>query len=101
MVFFFFFKIFLMWAIFIEICYKDLIESVTISLQFYISTFWLGGWWDPSSPASDGTCTFCIGRQSLNHWTAREVPMAFFWDHVLVKTASNFYKASTVYQALR
>ena len=91
-----------MWAIFIEICYKDLIEFVTISLQFYILAFCLGGPWGPSSPARDQTCNFCIGRQSLNHWTAREVPMAFFLflDNVLVKTASNFYKASNVYQAL-
>ena len=86
--------------IFIEICYKDLIEFVTISFQFYILTFWLRGPWDPGSPARHRTCTSCIGRQSLHHWTAREIPRAFFWDHVLVKTASNFYKASTVYQAL-
>ena len=30
--------------------------------------------WDLSSLTRDGTCTLCIGRQSLNHWTTREVP---------------------------
>ena len=30
--------------------------------------------WDPSSPTRDWTCTSCIGRRSLNHWTRREVP---------------------------
>lgn len=35
------------------------------------------GTWDPSSPTGDGTCTLCLGRQSLNPWTAREVPLLF------------------------
>ena len=34
--------------------------------------FWLRGMWDLSSPTRDWTRTPCIGRQSLNHWTARE-----------------------------
>ena len=32
------------------------------------------GKWDTSSPTRDWTCTPCIGKQSLNHWTSREVP---------------------------
>ena len=28
--------------------------------------------WDPSSLTRDQTHTLCIGRQSLNYWTARE-----------------------------
>ena len=32
------------------------------------------GMWDLSSPTRDRTCTPCSGRQSLNHWTTREVP---------------------------
>ena len=36
--------------------------------------FWPQGMWDISSPTRDQTHTPCIGRQSLNHWTAREVP---------------------------
>ena len=30
--------------------------------------------WDLSSPTRDQTRTPCIGRRSLNHWIAREVP---------------------------
>ena len=33
--------------------------------------------WDLRSPTRDGTCTLCIGRQSLNHWTARGRPTHF------------------------
>ena len=36
--------------------------------------FWPRGMWDLSSLTRDGTHTPCLGRQSLNHWTAREVP---------------------------
>ena len=58
--FFFFFKVF--------------IEFVTILLLFYVLVFWLRGMWDLSSPTLGRTRTPCIGRQSLNHWTTREVP---------------------------
>ena len=36
--------------------------------------FWFFGPEDLSSLTRDQTCTPCIGRESLNHWTAREVP---------------------------
>ena len=45
----------------------------TILLLFYVLVFWPWGMWDPNSPTQDGTHTPCIGRWSLNHWTAREV----------------------------
>ena len=32
------------------------------------------GMWDLSSPTKDQTHIPCIGRQSLNHWTSREIP---------------------------
>ena len=69
----FVFKIFLMWTIF-----KVFIEFVTILLLFYVLVFWSQGMWDLSSPTRDRTHTPCIGRQSLNHWTAREVPSLWF-----------------------
>ena len=67
----FFFKdfFFLMWTIF-----KVFIEFATMLLLFYILVLWLWGMWDLSSPTRDRTRTPCIGRRSLNHWTAREVP---------------------------
>ena len=46
-----------MWTIF-KVC----IEFVIILLLFYVLT-------------RDRTCTPCIGRRSLNIWTAREVPI--------------------------
>ena len=58
-----------MWTIF-----KVFIEFVTILLLFYVLFFWLQGMWDLSCPTRDRTCTSCIGGQSLNHWTTREVP---------------------------
>ena len=54
-----------MWTIF-----KVFTEFVTILLLFYVLVFWPGGMWDLSSPTRDRTRTPCIGRQSLNHWTA-------------------------------
>ena len=37
--------------------------------------FWPQGMWDLSFPTRYWTCTPCIGRQSLNYWTTREVSM--------------------------
>ena len=50
------------------------IDFVTILLLFYVLVFWPRDMWDLSSLTRDGTHTPCIGRRSLNHWTAREVP---------------------------
>ena len=69
----FFLKIFLMWTIF-----KVFIEFIIILLLFYVLVFWPQGMWDLSSLTRDHTCSSCIGRQSLNHWTAREVPKLGF-----------------------
>ena len=57
--------------------FKVFIELVTV-LNFcfmFWGSFWPGGMWDLSSPTRNQTCnTPCIERESLNHWTAREVP---------------------------
>ena len=37
--------------------------------------FWPQDMWDPSSPIRDQTRTCFTGKQSLNHWTTREVPV--------------------------
>ena len=47
-------------------------------LLFYVLVFWPRGMWDLGSPTRDRTRTLCIGRRSLNHWTAREVPRLIF-----------------------
>ena len=59
-----------MWTIF-----KVFIEFVTILLVFYVLVFLPRGMWDLSSRIRDRTRTPYIGRQSPNHWTAREVPV--------------------------
>ena len=49
-----------------------------IASLFYVLVFWLRGLWDLSSPTTrDRTRTLGTGRQSLNHWTAREVPRSY------------------------
>ena len=59
--------------------FKAFIEFVTILLLlFYVLVFWSRGIWDLSFPTRDRTCTPCIGRRSLTHWTAREVPVIIF-----------------------
>ena len=70
-----------MWTLF-----RVFIEFVTILLLFYVLVFWPRGMWDLSSPTRDRTRTPCIGRQSLNHWTAREVPIAL----VLLEAGAGF-----------
>ena len=47
-------------------------------LLFYVLVFWPQSMWNFSSPTRDRTLTPCIGRQSLNHWNAREVPRFIF-----------------------
>ena len=69
------FFFFLMWTIF-----KVFIEFVRILLLFYALVLWPRGMWDLSSLTRDRTRTPCIGRLSLNHWTAREVPQHVSFD---------------------
>ena len=55
---------------------KVFIEFVTILLLLCFGFLATRHMWDLSSPTRDRTRTPCTGRQSLNHWTAREVPWA-------------------------
>ena len=60
---------------------KVFFEFITILILFYVWVFcccccWPWGMQDLSSLTRDWSCTPCIGRQSLNHWTAKEVPIA-------------------------
>ena len=71
-----------MWTIF-----KVFIEFVTILLLFYVLVFFcLKGMWHLSSLTRDRTHAPCIGRQTLNYWTAREVPAFLF---LLLKAAAD------------
>ena len=44
---------------------------------FFFFNFWLQNMWDLSFLTRDWTCTLCIGKWSLNHWTTREVPLCW------------------------
>ena len=58
--------------------FLESIEFVAL-LLFYVLVFWLQGIWDFSSPTRDWTYTLCIDRESLNHWSSREVPTTFYF----------------------
>ena len=49
--------------------------SLTALLLLYVLVFQPQGIWDPTR---DRTHTLCIGRQSLNYWRVREVPVVCF-----------------------
>ena len=70
----------------------------TILLLFYVLVFWPWGMWDPNSPTWDGTHTPCIGRWSLNHWTAREVSVfiLLFITYLLFSTYFIIYFKITI-----
>ena len=85
---FFLFLLFcLMWTIF-----KVFIEFVTILLLFHVLVFWPRGMWDLSSLTRDWTCTPSAGRQSLNHWTAREIPCFVNFDASSLMLIFGLYK---------
>ena len=50
-------------------------------LQYLCFRFfsWAWGVWGPSFPTRNRTCTLCIGRQSPNYWTTREVPRRWIY----------------------
>ena len=56
--------------------FKVFIEFVIILLLFYVLVFWPQGMWDLSSPTRDPTRSPRTRRRSLNHQTAREVPIS-------------------------
>ena len=77
--FLFFFKTFKICGPFLKV----FIEFVTVLLLFYVLGVWSQGMWGLSSPTRNQTCTACIGKWGLNHWTIREVPPARidnFWS---------------------
>ena len=49
------------------------IEFTTTLLLFYVLDFWLWVTWDLSSPTRNETHMLCLGRQSFNPWTLKEV----------------------------
>ena len=60
-----------------------------IASALRVLVFWLRGMWDLSSLTRARTRTPCIGRRSLNHRTARDVPEVGPCPHVSTKQREN------------
>ena len=80
------FKDFFIWTIF-----KAFIEFITRLLPFDVLFFWSQDTWDLSFLARDRTHTPCTGRQSFNHWTAREVPLLILYLNFQVPQFSEIF----------
>ena len=65
---------------------SDVIATADIFLFLYIKKSWPHphDMWDLSSPTRDRTLTPCIGRQSLNHWTAGELQHQLMFHNMLL-----------------
>ena len=74
---------FFMWTILMSLL--NLLQYCCFFFFFFLVFwfFWPQGRWDLSSLTRDQTHTPCIWRQSLNHWTSREVPPLSFASVVL------------------
>ena len=57
---------------------KSLLNLLQYCLYFVSWFFWPQGTWNLGCLARVPTHTPCFGRQSLNHWTTREVPFTLF-----------------------
>ena len=64
---------------------KSLLNLLQYCL-FHVLVSWPWGMW--ISPTRDWTHTPCIGRQSLNHWTTREVPVLSTVDTIFKRMHS-------------
>ena len=64
-----------MWTIF-----KVFIGFITILFLscFYVLVLWLWAMWDLISPTKDQTHISRTGRENLNHWATREIPICIF-----------------------
>ena len=60
--------------------------SYNIASVCYVCIFWPQGTWDLSFLTRDWTLSPCIGRWSLNHWTAREVPIYLTFNLLVTLT---------------
>ena len=58
-----------------ETILKSLLNLLQYCFCFIFWFFWPGGMWDLSSPTRNQIHVPCIGRWSLNHWIARQVPL--------------------------
>ena len=60
--------------------FKSLLNLLQYCFCFMFFSFSPWGKWDLNSPSSNWTHIPCSGKQSLNHWAAREVPALFYFE---------------------
>ena len=81
--------------------FKVFIEFLQYSFCYKTETiflvFWPQGVWDLSSLTRDQVCVPCIGRWSLNHWTASEVPKIGISNQVLLITFPSDFSSSSLF----
>ena len=80
--------IFLRWTIF-----KVFIEIVTVLFLLYVLVFWPRGMQVLNSLIRNWICTPCIGSQSFNHWTTREVFAYILLYLLIIKKMYIFVKS--------
>ena len=88
--FYFYLDVDYFWSLYWMCC------SIASALCFAFSQ---QGTWDLSSQTKDQTRTlFCIGRQSLNHWTTTDVLVGLFLKFSLCSNATSLVKLSLTSQ---
>ena len=70
---------------------KSLLNLLQNCSCFMFFFFWLQDIWYLNSPTRGQTCTPCIGRQSLNHWTAKDIPSVSFIILTLTDMFSTYH----------
>ena len=75
-------------------CFNVFIELVTLLLLFCVLIFWPWGIWELDSLTRNQTYTPCIGRRSLNYWTAREIPTIGYFESGQENAPPWYFKTS-------
>ena len=61
-----------------DFIFWSFIKFLTVLSLLFVLVFWPPSMWDLSFLTRGQTHTPCIGRQSLTHWTTKEVPRNTF-----------------------
>ena len=65
--------------------FEVFIEFATILLLFYVLVFLASeACGNLSSPTRDQTCTLCIRKWNLNHWSIKEVPISSYFFYFFI-----------------
>ena len=98
LLFFFFLRFFCCGLFSFFSCYLICYNIASIFLNV---SFWPWGMWDLTSTTRDQTCTPCIGRRTLLHWIAREVPPCSSHHRSVLYRPSQAPMSAPSYMSLR